>query len=150
MSGLEPDALTEQQRQTILMVEDSLDDVEATLRAFKKSNLVNPVHHAASGQAAIDYIGANAATTGLILLDLNMPGLSGVQTLERLKSEPQWCTIPVIVLTTSNDMRDVNACYERGANSYVCKPVDLAGLFDAIERLKEFWIEITILPRQWE
>jgi two-component system response regulator len=84
---------------------------------------------------------------GIILLDLNMPGLDGRKTLEIIKRTQQLRSIPVVILTTSNDERDVQACYDLGANTYIQKPVDFDGLISAIKRLKEYWFEIALLPK---
>jgi two-component system response regulator len=137
-----------QQRDTqpILIVEDSEDDFEATMRAFKRTNLRNPIRWAPSGQEALDVLTTMTPKPGLILLDLNMPGLDGRKTLKAIKSNPNWHKIPVVILTTSDDERDIEGCYALGANTYVQKPVDLDGLFAAIQRLKEYWFEIAILP----
>jgi two-component system response regulator len=140
--------------QSILIVEDSEDDYEATLRAFKKVNLYNPIHWCPSGQEALDYLkregkfkNDTGENPGLILLDLNMPGLDGRKTLELIKQDNRIKRIPVIILTTSNDERDVTVCYQLGANTYVQKPVSFDGLIEAIKRLKEYWFEIALLPK---
>jgi two-component system response regulator len=138
--------MPQRETQPILIVEDSEDDFEATIRAFKRANLKNPVQWAPSGQEALDMLATMPTRPGLILLDLNMPGLDGRKTLEMIKSNPQWRKIPVVILTTSDDERDIEGCYALGANTYVQKPVDLDGLFAAIQRLKEYWFEIAILP----
>ncbi len=83
----------------------------------------------------------------MILLDLNLPGTDGREVLAEIKADPQLKQIPVIVLTTSSDDRDVRACYQAGASSYIQKPVDLDGFMQAIERLNEYWFEVVILPR---
>lgn len=142
--------LSKQQRETqpILMVEDSDDDYDATMRAFKKANLRNPIHRVASGSEALEWLRNATVKPGLILLDLNMPGMDGRKTLEVIKQEEALRNIPVVVLTTSSDERDVQGCYRLGANTYVQKPVDLDNLFAAIQRLKEYWFEIAILPRE--
>ena len=119
--------------QTILVVEDSEDDFEATMRAFRRTNLKNPVRHAASGTEALAILREGKERPGLILLDLNMPGLDGRRILAIVKSDPQLRKIPVVVLTTSSDDRDVEECYVLGANTYIQKPVDLDGLFAAIQ-----------------
>jgi two-component system response regulator len=137
---------TPRNSQTILIVEDSDDDFEATMRAFKKANLRNPIARASTGLEAIDYLKETVPRPGLILLDLNMPGLDGRKLLEIIKSNPSYKKIPVVILTTSDDERDVEGCYELGANTYIQKPVDLDGLFAAIMRLKEYWFEIALLP----
>jgi two-component system response regulator len=135
--------------QPILVVEDSADDFEATKRAFVKANLRNAIAHALSGEEALSYLRSDEnAKPGLILLDLNMPGLDGRKTLEIIKQAPNLKKIPVVILTTSDDERDVKACYELGANTFIQKPVDFDGLISAIKRLKEYWFEIALLPKE--
>jgi two-component system response regulator len=138
-----------------LLVEDNPDDFEATSRAFKKANLRNPIAWCQSGQDALDFLrqqGAHHAAVdrslpGLILLDLNMPGMDGRKTLELMKHDSQLKQIPVIILTTSADERDIDACYRAGANTYVQKPVSFDGLIEAIQRLKAYWFEFALLPK---
>lgn len=141
--------------QTILVVEDSDDDYYATTRAFKQAGLSNPVRRSTNGDQALDYLyqrgdfaapGA-APRPGIILLDLNMPGTDGREVLHEIKGDPALRSIPVVVLTTSNAEQDIARCYKDGANSYVHKPVDLEGFIKAIVRLKEYWFEVAILPR---
>ena len=137
--------------QPILIVEDSPDDFEATKRAFTKANLRNSIHRAESGEEALSFLRDEAnPRPGIILLDLNMPGLDGRKTLEIIKQTRALQSIPVVILTTSNDERDVEACYKLGANTYIQKPVDFDGLIAAIRRLKEYWFEIAILPKDGE
>lgn len=134
--------------QPILIVEDSEDDFDATKRAFSKANLHNPIVHAASGEEALSYLGdTNALKPGIILLDLNMPGLDGRKTLEIIKKNPDLKKIPIVILTTSDDERDVSACYTLGANTYIQKPVDFDGLIASLKHLKEYWFEIALLPK---
>ncbi|MCE3232209.1 MAG: response regulator [Rickettsiaceae bacterium] len=134
--------------QPILIVEDSEDDFDATRRAFTKANLLNPIEHAVSGDKALEYLkNEGNCKPGLILLDLNMPGLDGRMTLEIIKQHRNLKKIPVVILTTSDDERDVKACYELGANTYIQKPVDFDGLICAIKQLKEYWFEIALLPK---
>lgn len=135
--------------QPILIVDDSEDDFEATKRAFVRASLRNPIRHATSGEEALKLLEAeDVPKPGLILLDLNMPGLDGRKTLEIIKQSDTLKRIPVVVLTTSDDERDVLGCYALGANTYVQKPVDFDGLIAAVQRLKEYWFEIAILPRE--
>jgi len=135
--------------QTILIVDDSEDDFYATRRALAKANLHNPVEHAASGKSALEWLQSKSnAKPGLILLDLNMPGIDGRKTLELIKLDDALKTIPVIILTTSNDERDIKACYAMGANTYIQKPVDFDGLIEAMKRLKDYWFEIALLPKE--
>jgi CheY-like chemotaxis protein len=139
----------------ILLVEDSPEDYETTLRAFRKSRMANPLFRCADGDDALDYLHqrgayadpALAPRPGVILLDLNLPGTDGRTVLEQVKREPALKRIPVLVLTSSSDDRDVQACYDAGANSYIQKPVSLDAFMLAIERMHAFWFEIAVLPR---
>lgn len=141
--------------QPILLVEDSPEDYEATVRAFRKSGLKNPIHRCEDGEEALDYLFrrgryADPGTSpcpGVILLDLNLPGTDGRQVLTEIKEDERLKKIPVVVLTTSVDERDIDACYRAGANSYIQKPVDVDGFVKAIERLNGWWFEVVILPR---
>jgi CheY-like chemotaxis protein len=141
--------------QPILLVEDSPEDFEATLRAFQRAGLKNPVRRCEDGDDALDYLfrrgryadPEEAPRPGVILLDLNLPGTDGRQVLSEIKAADHLKEIPVIVLTTSSDERDINACYRAGANSYIQKPVDLEGFVQAIERLNGYWFEVVILPK---
>jgi CheY-like chemotaxis protein len=141
------------QHQPFLLVEDSPEDFEATVRALRKSGLANPIFHCSDGDEALDYLhqrgkfAKGAARPGAILLDLNLPGTDGRDVLTEVKSDPRLKSIPVIVLTTSSDSRDIDKCYDAGANSYIRKPVDLDGFVRAIQHLKEYWFEIVILPK---
>jgi CheY-like chemotaxis protein len=141
--------------QPLLLIEDSVEDRTATLRAFKKAGLGNPVYCCTSGDDALDFLyrrgnysdPAVSPRPAVILLDLNMPGTDGRDVLNDIKTNEDLKTIPVIVLTTSSDARDIESCYLAGANSYVTKPVDLAGFLQAIQRLKDWWFEVVVLPR---
>ena len=135
--------------QPILIVEDSEDDFYATQRAFTKANLHNPIKRAISGESALALLQSKVeARPGLILLDLNMPGMDGRQTLEIIKRDEALKSIPVVILTTSDDERDVVTCYALGANTYIQKPVDFDGLIEAMKRLKGYWFEIALLPKE--
>lgn len=131
----------------ILLVEDNEDDYEATRRAFERQGLANPVVWSRDGEEALEVLTRPGDLPNLILLDLNLPGMDGRDVLRRVKGDPKLSSIPVIVLTTSSDERDVESCYALGANSYVQKPVDLLGLLDAVRRLKDYWFELVVLPR---
>ncbi|HXO18938.1 MAG TPA: response regulator [Thermoanaerobaculia bacterium] len=142
--------------QPILLIEDSPEDYEATERAFRKAGLSNPIHRSADGDDALDYLyhrgrhadPASSPRPGIILLDLNLPGTDGREVLEVVKGDESLKLIPVVVLTTSSDERDVKACYRAGANSYIQKPVNLDGFLKAIEHLNGYWFEVVILPRE--
>lgn len=131
-------------RHRILLVDDNVDEREA-LECFLGTEGLD-VCCASDGHEAL-YVLRNGPRPCLILLDLNMPGLDGRKTLEIIKSTASMRNIPVVVLTTSDDERDVSACYALGANTYIQKPVDLDGLIAAVGRLKEYWFEIAILPK---
>jgi CheY-like chemotaxis protein len=139
----------------ILFVEDSDEDFETAIRAFKKSGMANPFHRCVDGDSAIDYLtrkGIYADTQKfprpeLILLDLNLPGTDGREVLDVIKANPDLKTTPVIVLTTSGDEKDIQSCYSAGANSYIQKPVSLEGFIKAIQTLSEYWFEVVILPK---
>lgn len=140
----------------ILIVEDSDVDYETTLRAFKEANMANPIQRCEDGEEALDYLfqrnqyshSDKSPRPDLILLDLNLPGTDGRDVLKEIKNNAELKKIPVIVLTTSSDEKDINKCYQVGANSYIQKPVDLQGFFEAIQRLNDFWFEVAILPKQ--
>lgn len=141
--------------QPILLVEDSPEDFEATVRAFQRSGLKNPIVRCEDGDSALDYLHRrgpyadpeSSPRPGVILLDLNLPGTDGREVLTDIKNDEQLRHIPTIVLTTSNDDRDVDACYQAGANSYIQKPVDMDGFIRAIERLNGYWFEVVVLPK---
>ncbi len=138
-----------------LLVEDSPEDYEATIRAFQKARMANPVYRCADGDEALDFLyhrgahadPAKAPRPSIILLDLNLPGTDGREILAEIKQDEQLKTTPVIVLTTSSDERDVEKCYRAGANSYIKKPVDLDGFMQSIQRLADYWYEVVILPK---
>lgn len=139
----------------ILLVEDSQDDYEATIRSFKRAHLDNPVQWCKSGKDAINYLKHEGPYVdrinerpGIILLDLNMPGIDGRKTLAIIKQDQELKKIPIVILTTSSDERDVEQCYELGASTYIQKPVDFDGLIDAVSRINEYWFGIALLPRE--
>lgn len=142
-------------QQPILLVEDSPEDFEATVRALKRAGLANPILRCEDGDDALDFLfrrgrhaGPGAAPRpGIVLLDLNLPGTDGRDVLAALKADPSLRSIPVVVLTTSTDERDVARCYQAGANSYMSKPVDLDGFMRAIQLMKDYWFEVVIVPK---
>jgi two-component system response regulator len=142
-------------QQPILVVEDSAEDYEATVRALTRAGLANPLFRCENGDETLDFLFHRGKYTdkgssprpGIILLDLNLPGTDGREVLATIKSDEDLQVIPVIVLTTSTDERDIELCYRCGANSYVKKPVDLQGFLYAIQRLRDYWFEVVVLPR---
>lgn len=143
-----------QKMATILLVEDSKDDYEATLRSLQRSEFVHPVHWCKGGQDALDYLNKSGRYAdnndirlpNLILLDLNMPGIDGRQVLEHIKNDDKLKTIPVVILTTSSNVTDVEKCYNMGASTYIQKPVNFDGLTEALRTLKNYWFGVAILP----
>lgn len=132
----------------ILFVEDSADDAALTIRALIKSGFTNKLHHVMDGAEALDFMyyrGAYAdrkkqANPKLILLDLKMPKVSGIQVLEKIKSDPEFSSIPVVMLTSSNEGPDIDKCYALGANSYIVKPVDSDNFFKTIKEIGLYWL----------
>ncbi len=142
--------------QTILIVDDSDDDYDATTRALQKDrNLKNPLYRCETGGQALDYLYrrgpysglASADRPGIILLDLNMPGIDGRKVLTEIKNDAELESIPVIVVSNSNDEQDIEACYELGANAFIEKPLSWTVFFEAMQKLGEYQIEIAILPK---
>jgi two-component system response regulator len=140
--------------ETILLVEDNLDDVELTLRAFRKNNIANQMVVVHDGVEALDYIfcrGAYVDRNGkemprLILLDLKLPKMNGLQVLERLRSDEQSKMVPVVILTSSKEESDLISSYRNGANSYVRKPVDFNQFVDAVKNIGLYWLLINEPP----
>lgn len=139
---------------TILLIEDNVDDYDAAVRSFKAAHLHNPVHWCKSGADGLDYLKSEGdyalqfadPRPALILLDLNMPGIDGKKVLATVKQDPLLRKIPVVILTTSSDERDVTQCYELGASTYIQKPVDFDGLIGAVGRIKDYWFGVALLP----
>jgi CheY-like chemotaxis protein len=139
----------------ILLVEDSPEDYEATARVLRQSGVTGTMLRCADGDEALDYLhlrGPQVAATGgqrpcIILLDLNLPGTDGREVLRDIKTDDSLRQIPVIVLTTSTDERDIANCYRIGANSYIKKPVNLEALADALQALIHYWFHIVLLPK---
>lgn len=132
----------------ILLVEDNPSDAEMTIDALKKSNLANNLLHVSDGAAALDFIFAEGEYAGrqienqprVILLDLKMPKVSGLEVLERVRADERTKTIPVVMLTSSNEDPDIKKCYHLGANSYVVKPVEFDDFQKAISGLGLYWM----------
>ena len=135
----------------ILLVEDNIADVELTLRAFKKRGVSNPIMVARDGEEALDYVhrrgvfADGAPTPGIVLLDLRLPKVDGLEVLKELKAHPVYRHVPVVVLTTSAEDRDIKRSYELGASSYIVKPVEFEKFRDVVERIDLYWI-VTNVP----
>jgi two-component system response regulator len=138
----------------ILLVEDNPDDVALTLRAFKKNHILNEVVVARDGVEALDYLFGTGAFAGrdttalpaVMLLDLKLPRLDGAEVLKRLRADPRTRLLRVIVLTSSREDRDVQKCYDLGANSYIRKPVDFDHFMTAVGQLGLYWLLLNEAP----
>ena len=138
----------------LLLVEDNPQDVELTLNALREHHLANRVHVARDGAEALDFVFCTGAYAQrqpdnrpkLILLDLKLPKVSGLQVLERLKSDPRTRTIPTVVLTSSREDADIKTAYNLGVNSYIVKPVDFAQLLGAARQLGLYWLLLNEPP----
>lgn len=126
----------------ILLVEDNPVDMDLTLRAFAKHKLTNPVHVARDGEEALAWIPrweAGEPLPAVILLDLKLPRVDGLEVLRRFKTHPRLSVIPVVVLTSSTDDRDMQAAYQLGANSYIVKPVNFDKFMDVAAQIELYW-----------
>ena len=142
------------QHQMILLVEDSQDDADLTMRAIRKNNIYNNVVHVRDGAEAIDFLlcGGEYAQRNprdlphVILLDLKLPKMDGLEVLRRIRSEKIISLIPVVVLTSSNEDRDIVESYRLGANSYIRKPVDFSSFLGAVRQLGLYWLFVNQNP----
>lgn len=140
----------------ILLVEDNPQDEMLVLRALRKNNLANQVAVARDGQQAVDYLfreGEFANRKGpefptVILLDIGLPRLSGLEVLERLRADPRTHLLPVVILTSSDEERDRLQSYQNGANSFVRKPLDFAEFAETVARLGVYWLAINEPPQE--
>lgn len=134
----------------ILLVEDNPRDVEMTMRALKKHNLANKVHVVKDGAEALDYLFATGAYANrdrnpvpkVVLLDLKLPKVSGLEVLKKVKSDERTQTIPVVVLTSSQEEKDMIESYRLGVNSYIVKPVDFDKFVEAVSEVGLYWLLI--------
>ena len=134
------------ERRTLLLVEDNPDDEALTLRAFRKHNLSNEVMVARDGVEAIGILHGGGPLPQVVLLDLKLPRLDGLEVLKRLRSDDRTRHLPVVVLTSSQEERDLVESYRLGANSYVRKPVDFAEFMEAVNRLGLYWLMVNEPP----
>jgi two-component system, chemotaxis family, response regulator Rcp1 len=135
----------------ILLIEDNPADVRLTMEAFKEAGIANTLTAITNGQDALDFLYrrkkyADAVRPDLILLDLNLPGISGYEVLDELKSDADLRMIPVVVLTSSEAESDIVRSYKLHANCYIVKPVNFDGLKEVIQTLDNFWFTIVHLP----
>jgi two-component system response regulator len=132
----------------IVLVEDNPHDAEMTIRALTKNKVMNKIVHLEDGAEALDFIYGTGKYTGrntaikpkVILLDVKMPKVNGIEVLRKIKSDDRTKTIPVVMLTSSKEDPDVRTCYELGANSYIVKPVDFENFTKSIAELGVYWL----------
>lgn len=137
----------------ILLVEDNPDDELLTLRALKKNNIDNEVVVAHDGQEALDYLFGEGGRSGrdkllpeVILLDIKLPKVDGLEVLRRIRADKRTRSVPTIILTTSNETADIETCYDRGCNSFIRKPVDFGQFLEAVRQLGLYWLELNTGP----
>lgn len=139
----------------LLLIEDNMSDAELTIRELKKHHLANNLFHLKDGEEALEFIfstGKYADTNSLrnppklILLDIQMPKVNGIEVLQKIKSDERTKVIPVIILTSSKEDPDIKACYKLGANSYIVKPVNFVGFAEAIKNLGFYWLLLNQPP----
>ena len=138
----------------ILLIEDNPEDVEITLRAFQKHHIANKIHVVRDGEEALECLFSTGRyaehspcqNTRLILLDLKLPKVDGLEILQKCKTDPRTKHIPVVVLTSSREERDLAESYNYGVNSYVVKPVDFPQFSDAVRQLGLYWMLLNQVP----
>ncbi len=133
----------------ILLVEDNPLDIDLTLRAFKKQRLLNPIQIARDGEEAVSWIlrwEAGEPLPIIILMDLKLPRIDGLEVVRRFKSHPKLKLVPIVVLTSSSENSDITTAYEYGANSYIIKPVDFDKFASVASEIEIYWLATTILP----
>jgi CheY-like chemotaxis protein len=131
---------------TILLVEDNAGDVRLTREALLEADVDVELVAMADGEQALEFLRGESEPPELILLDLNLPKKNGLEVLEEIKGDPELRRVPVIMLTTSSSARDVAACYDRGVNCYVVKPLELDDFTALIGAINRFWLEVARLP----
>ena len=138
----------------ILLVEDNPQDAELTIRALKKHHLANKLVHLADGQEALDFLFGTGAYEGrdvnhqpkVVLLDLKLPKVDGIEVLRRLRADARTRLLPIVMLTSSREERDVIQTYELGVNSYIVKPVDFESFSDEVSKLGLYWLLVNEPP----
>lgn len=136
-------------QKNILLVEDNPDDEALALRALKKNNILNEVMVARDGQQALDYFfgeNAMAKSPSVVLLDLKLPKIDGLEVLRRLRADPRTCLQPVVILTSSREEQDIITGYRFGTNSYIRKPVDFEQFVEAVRQLGLYWLVLNEPP----
>lgn len=140
----------------VLLVEDNKSDAELTIRELKKHNLSNHLVHVKDGEEALHFIFGKGKYEGIrdapftpkvVLLDIQLPKVNGIEVLQQLKQDPRTKNIPVVILTSSREDPDIQKCYDLGANSYIVKPVNFEGFSQAIKNLGFYWLLLNESPK---
>jgi two-component system response regulator len=130
----------------ILLAEDNAEDAEMTMRALRRNHIANQLHWARDGAEALEYIRAAVRAPKLILLDIKMPRVDGIEVLRQLKADPATRAIPVVVMTSSNEERDVVESYRLGVNSYIVKPVQFDEFMQTVAKIGLYWMLTNRVP----
>jgi two-component system response regulator len=139
----------------VLLVEDNITDAELTIRELKKHNMANNLVHVKNGEEALDFIFATGKYEGqrdvmhaprVVLLDIQMPKVNGIEVLQKIKTDPRTKALPVVILTSSKEHPDIQKCYALGANSYIVKPVNFESFAQAIKNLGFYWLLLNQSP----
>ncbi|MBW4616231.1 MAG: response regulator [Desmonostoc vinosum HA7617-LM4] len=138
----------------LLVVEDSNEDFKMLQRLMQRMSVQNPIHRCTNGDEVLEFLYQNGSDRNsqatlkpsVILLDLNLPGIDGRDILERLKQDKSFKEIPVVIFTTSSNPRDIELCYQKGANGYLVKPMDAQELKKTIQAFVNYWLEANISP----
>ena len=138
--------MTDPEAVDILLVEDNPNDAELTQRALKKSNVAARLAIARDGAEALEYLLSDRPGPKVIFLDLKLPKIDGIEVLRRIRVDDRTRSIPVVVLTSSQEERDITACYKLGANSYVVKPVEFDKFYRAVGDLASYWLGLNKSP----
>ena len=147
--------MNDYQQVEILLVEDNPNDAELTMRSLKKGNFLNKLYWVKDGQEAFDFLyctGVYAERDGdchpkLILLDLKMPKVDGIEVLQRIKADERLRVIPIVVMTSSNEQPDITQSYRLGVNSYIVKPVEFGAFAEAVAKIGMYWMMVNRGPR---
>jgi len=139
----------------VLLVEDNVADAELTIRELRKHNMANHLVHVKNGEEALEFIFAKGRyadtrevqyTPKMVLLDIQMPKVNGIEVLQQIKDDPRTRSLPVVILTSSKENPDIQRCYDLGANSYIVKPVNFEGFAQAIKNLGFYWLLLNQPP----
>lgn len=137
-------------KKNILLVEDNPDDVCLTLRAFKQNKILNEVVVVKDGVEAIEYLTRSATLPAVVLLDLKLPRMSGMEVLRQIRADNRFKLLPVVIMTSSREEQDVVQSYHLGANSFICKPVDFVHFIEVVRQLGMYWLLLNEPPPSFD